>query len=911
MTIGEKLFSYINVANDLTPEMVSYYRSSLIFLGDEQQIYHPLTGAYVGIGMTYFNQVKEQIADNTRMLQHLDTHIHQNVVNSLLIEYNSTQFNSVLNDISSGSRNIAGHELYSGDWDVLMTNQDIILKGLHDYDRSTGRAKATDDIGNPIKDLNNENINNLLWEHINLGTYGSSGITINVHHTAPGIKRDGIDDQGFSYSYWEGQDYITIDDSLTWSYIAAQTSYLISFAKQMAVTQANRVYHDILGGNDPVYIEKEFNEVFTFDEYGDLVQIVEGDKGRVFVHADNPTAEVNVGEFLPVFIYNDPTNTNYYIYTMSRNGNNDYYVVDTNDSTFTGANGRKTISVDDGYGNMVNIDIVKPSDQVLKDWLFADDGYDKLPNGEWKVAWYHIDEDATAQGQMNLADGIQTLKEVSYILDRITDGSDDDIINITYNIAQNHYDIENIKQWQENIGDFVPTSVENTTQNKFILTNTYAADKWEPQNPEDGGVQGNAKLDIDLRLAQTYTIDQNTYAAYIYNLHSPLVTPIWRYLGDTTNMKYWINLKTYQDINGLKNDLATINPNGNGTIDLYSKNGTEDEPIMDVERRINISDLAQTNTDLYVLFNYELLNNLDIKTGNVLDGITTVNWVTTYFGWAQIDIMNEVNRLDDDVRDWVEEYINSMNVSDSEVAGHYVTKVEQTNGKIIVTKKKLPLNTIIYSPEIYGNDFFTEITEDLAKKIIEDENDDTPVYWINSSNDYQITSTFISGIPYYLRSKLTNFRKVTEPSIDNPTNTDLMDITNELLLNEGNFTYFRNTSLHQVEASSGNYIGISEYVPVDINELLSEGSLLWLTKDVINSLYYYVDNATLSKSSKYFDVSYMQNTNGSTDIYVTSYVTYLGASSKTNTGLADSYDVRHTIESMFSWVNLKTNKIIN
>ena len=43
---------------------------------------------------------------------------------------------------------------------------------------------------------------------------------------------------------------------------------------------------------------------------------------------------------------------------------------------------------------------------------------------------------------------------------------------------------------------------------------------------------------------------------------------------------------------------------------------------------------------------------------------------------------------------------------------------------------------------------------------------------------------------------------------------------------------------------------------------------------------------------------------------ITTYITPLQSASPTNTGLADAWNVRQTIESMFAWVNLKTNKII-
>ena len=45
-------------------------------------------------------------------------------------------------------------------------------------------------------------------------------------------------------------------------------------------------------------------------------------------------------------------------------------------------------------------------------------------------------------------------------------------------------------------------------------------------------------------------------------------------------------------------------------------------------------------------------------------------------------------------------------------------------------------------------------------------------------------------------------------------------------------------------------------------------------------------------------------------MYVSAYVMNLQEASADNTGLADAWNVRQTIEAMFAWVDLKTNKVI-
>ena len=60
-----KMFAYVPSKSDLTVDNINLYSNSLIFIGDEKQIYQPLTNTYIGIGKTaynnLFNEFKEKI----------------------------------------------------------------------------------------------------------------------------------------------------------------------------------------------------------------------------------------------------------------------------------------------------------------------------------------------------------------------------------------------------------------------------------------------------------------------------------------------------------------------------------------------------------------------------------------------------------------------------------------------------------------------------------------------------------------------------------------------------------------------------------------------------------------------------------------------------------------------------------
>ena len=62
--INNNLFGYINKSNDLTEDIIQRYKNSLIFIGDEKQIYVPAVNSYVGVGQSIINNSCSGIYNN-------------------------------------------------------------------------------------------------------------------------------------------------------------------------------------------------------------------------------------------------------------------------------------------------------------------------------------------------------------------------------------------------------------------------------------------------------------------------------------------------------------------------------------------------------------------------------------------------------------------------------------------------------------------------------------------------------------------------------------------------------------------------------------------------------------------------------------------------------------------------------
>jgi len=55
--IRNKIFTYVKHSADITDQVKEIYESSLIFIGDEQQIYVPIIDTYVGVGKSKYDEL--------------------------------------------------------------------------------------------------------------------------------------------------------------------------------------------------------------------------------------------------------------------------------------------------------------------------------------------------------------------------------------------------------------------------------------------------------------------------------------------------------------------------------------------------------------------------------------------------------------------------------------------------------------------------------------------------------------------------------------------------------------------------------------------------------------------------------------------------------------------------------------
>jgi hypothetical protein len=856
--IGNKMFAYIDNHGELTQSMVNQYNESLIFLGDEKQIFVPIINAYVGIGQTAYNNLLARIGQNDDQLLEYNKYIHNDTVTSIYVQFSPEEIETARNGQTLSLRNetIGGR---SRSETVFKANKNIVLKGFDDYNLPGG----LDELGRSVQ------------------TSNTSGITVNIEHnydvnhpiytgqytfkTSDGVTHS------YSYTYYSAYDVITIDDTKTWSYIKASNTYLSDFAMKFATDQANRVYKNLLGvsdGSGNVFIEKEFQEAFNYSDVTNILTVFED----VFVKMGN--AE---NTFQKVTVEN---NNGGYVIKVKDDNNNDV-IIYTNDPTQTPASnddlkellaGKENAGLYGGY-------ITKTINSVEH----------VIP------VWYHRDNSSTASSNTNIADGIQTLKEVAYILDRITDGAGDDDaddgIQLAFNIGWNHDEIIKLKEWQNNIGSYSVSSFKSESNNDLLTVNYYSTNFWDHDGSNDEGAIGHVKLDIDLKLAQTYVLDGVTYAAYLENHQVPDgYGTYFAYTGDPSDLSNYYQLtsddydkyiKLYKKVNNIIGNTFDI-PLYERVLDPSDNTKTIAYKLYDTVSSDSIT--GSNHKDHYVFIPYKEHNYV------FSEGLTDVKWVTTYVSYVNTYLNDRINNLN--VSSQIDTIIKTLDYDDTDQSsqGLFVAKVDETDGKISVTHQKLPLDIILKNDVYYTNDIYIHAANSILKS--------------NRNNIYTLVNGVYTKVnqsdswwnglaednfqeEYYLKTSLASMTPV-------PTTATVGD----MILNGANVTYFWKQVTN----------GYTEYLPLDIQTAYTTGTLFNEDKPAAaDSIYYW---AGTSNQIKYFDVSTLQRANGSTATLFTSYITYLAASSSTNSGLADSWDVRRTIESMFQWVNIKTNKII-
>ena len=809
MKIGDKMFAYIAHSGQLTQSMVDQYKNSLIFLGDEKQIFNPITGAYVGIGESAYQYILTKLDQGNTDVGDLHRILKNDNVSSIWAQYSDSDFSTYFSGSGNGTAveiettngtqtisNTAGNE---DSLKFTQAKRNIVLRGSH---KNLNQA-------DPL--LSNSDVN--------------SGINVTISH-ADGAQLYKDENGAFSYSYWYPEhDIITIDDSRTWAYITAQNTYLSEFAVKFATQQANRIYKNILGGSDAVYVEKEINEAFIIDgsTYTPVQPIYLKQTDGTFVAATLDGTTIKVG---------------------------DNAVFDLSDNTW--ATGQA-----DNYVNETNA-----SDQKTYPIIFQQEN-----------------ENTGGYEDINLVDGVNTIKEIAKILDEITDGSDPEYgintgIQLTYSIAKNYDQIQDLISYVQGLNSYVVTSFQADSKDSLLTVTYYST------SSEDDPARGNVNLSLDLLLAQTYIgLNGASYAAYM-NIpeHNNVVDHRnWFYMSDDKdNAANYILISEITSANDPKN----VKEYYNGiteTIPTYTKQ-TETNTFTE-DGTISTDNLVSSNSSKYIYFPYTRIQGVDSR-----NGLTTVDWVTTYVGWAAKDIAASVQGVNTDVRDYIDDKIDALNASYTASKGKYFTYIWQDAGQIVEVKEtELPTDKSIANDVNVVDYTYIPVTYDYAS----DSSNNTTKYKRNANGGYEVAINFSENEQYYIQGTNTT------------TFTGVASNINVATLIGNGTSYFIQNSTN------------GKYTPVDLQASYKDTNLFTVSgassSTKANTLYY-ITNST--GNSKYITTDTVHNTDGSNTTIVSSYVTYLSAATATTTGLADAYDVRKTIESMFTWIDLSTNTVI-
>ena len=872
--INNKLFAY-TYAKINDAELLKQYENSLIFIGEEQQIYQPLTNTYIGIGKSAFTELENQINDVTgNKISEVVSYLNKTNTGKISAQYSEGQFKK-LYGLGTGPLGTYNSNDYYAD-DIYTTSNNVILRGANQF---TGINDGT------ISGLQN--------------VFANSGINVSIKQGSAYDSEYNPLDGSYSVTYYETS-YITIDDTYTWSYIGSVNTYITDYAQKVAVEQANRVYKNLLGINDNVYIEKGFGEAFSYNVV--TKELVTMDGENVYIKNKN-------GEFQPVTINED---------TITYNGKTIFKYDDTthqwrplHDSDGITASYFSDFSFTEGYGSMAYYNWDSDSDTLN-------------PVNEYVPIFYQLDSSYTAYANINIADGINTIKEVAYILDLITDGSDDAGINLTYNIAYNYTEIQKLKEWQDTIGESSVTSITAEDNDSNLITLTQYSVDHKGTGESTGDVVIETKLNVAPVIAnrdtgKTTTVEDPTtheqvavpiyrdYAVYDPDLLTDAekfsYTYKWVYnpnysnsdtiltsaeTGTTTYVGGWMTYDAWETNN---NKSHYLDANGKFIADGSDKvwvvdsvpsgttiNNASDLPTPREEHLSNISD------SLYIYIPWSLPRASSPEKDGVLDALTDVRWVTSYVNAAYEDLTEKIREAGGDATGMIEEEFGKRDASYTVGQGQYFTSITQTDGLLSTyTVADLPSDFLV------GDSIVTSYNAKYVK-ITGIELDNTPslknnavsIWDENLENTVSSSDLAKDNTIYYvkLNNGTNGFDEVTAP---------ITDINKSIYVLDGNV--YKPVSIQDAVATYNATSGTSG-ISSDFTTV--SGSYFYASDTAANSQYLEANSIHISSD-------------GSNQFRVNANITYVRNATSSNTGFADAYDVKKTIEDMFTWIDLRTN----
>ena len=448
VNIGNRLFAYIAHSADVNTYITTQYNNSMLFIGDEQQIYVPAMGAYVGIGMTAYNNTMNFVLDVNDKLTELEKALKSSMVSKIYPQWNNKEFGGAITNMT-------------------YLTQEITIKGIGDYDPATGFSYTSYTVTNATGNSITQDV-----KYTNNKHYASSGISVTYYSTPAQTNSDG--------SITPGENYIVIDDKLTWSYIANAYTYSMNFAKKYTATEVERLYHNLLGDGDinNAYLPADFHEAF--------IEVIQNPDDSSYGAITPDTAKYHV--------LNNADGRKYWYklkvtgITLGENETAESYVKthDTVDGFEKEPNGTITFwkwteYVLEGASNSTATNAISKYAETAHTAAGTDIQVPQL---------YIYSDEYNYTYNINISDGIQTLKEVAYLLDVLTDG----LGELTY-ISHAEY----------------AALGENTTGYYRVIGTAYSTSNYAyyfKQNPENLGLQmaySLASLKIDTNDLHNHT----------------------------------------------------------------------------------------------------------------------------------------------------------------------------------------------------------------------------------------------------------------------------------------------------------------------------------------------------------------------------------------------------------------------
>ena len=398
VNLAGRLFAYVQHGVDISENIKREFNNSLIFIGDEGQIYVPAKNTYVGIGQTAYSNVVDSIIALEKDVASLMNTARSSTVQKIYPQYGSYAVQENNGWLVDGTGAIAPYPgaptgqsmtFYDTGSTFEFLTGSIELRALGDYDASTGFAYLTYQVPVNLEKSNKMfESSTVPWHAAN--TNATSGIRISYHSQFT----DKTDPATGAVYREPGKQVITIDDTQTWAYMTAAYTYSMEFSRNYVASQRESLYHDILGIGESILVPVNDDSLWTINPT----------TGRPAWH-NTATLYYKISEDATMDNWTQNFQGTYWAtYTSGEAPTQPFVEPDLNDSTHP-----QFYVVHTNYDNSYNTVI---------------------------------------------SDGIQTLKEVAHLLDQLSDGGLGNVTYMTKTDWETAVADEHENDWSADISEF-------------------------------------------------------------------------------------------------------------------------------------------------------------------------------------------------------------------------------------------------------------------------------------------------------------------------------------------------------------------------------------------------------------------------------------------------------------------------